>query len=1205
MTTIRLKRERRKMSRVNKIKTLVFLLAIILVFLAVKFLAQEQECNDTSENFVEHFNTTEYKDPSSSVSNWGGGFITLNRLGANFSVANPNAMPIWINTVAAHDFDGDGWPDFIGSSSSYSNVLAFVRNMGVEGQVGTFEITQWIDGSEGTGGWPTAGVKGEAIDGSGHCGLTSEDYDGDGDYDFLFIASPTDSPYTPKRIWLYENHLKDEGLFYFTQTDLTSACAGVVKGIAWSATMMVSIDFDNDEDMDILLGNYAGEVVLFRNTASGVIDGNTFFVESTPVLETGWGNRGISTLSVADLDADGDLDIFAGSVNYPEVRYYKNNGSNYFSLHASYQDSDGDTHDDEFDGAATVSICSDFDTDGDVDLIIGTDDWNYKPGYEDIGGQCYYFRNTDGEFEPRLIFDDRPTVFDFDLGAVLDYDQDGDIDFLIADGNHSEMYYLFINELADVYNLQGTALSTNLTPHLDPDTQAITWVQMENLDQRVIGGSSDGLAIEYYVSNNGGRDWEFYARYEGAGIQNYAELPKHSFNHYGTQLKWKALLFAEEDEMEEYVGASFETPAIDRIAFIYTYVDRGEYSRTSVATTVMDEDNQEIKLILGGTFYFPGWQGHLRAYDVSNTAFENTSYSVLKTVTRPDMSSPTGREIVAEGVEIFWDAAELLDSRAPGDRKIYTALPEGSGLNRADFTSANVNILGPILQDINGDNEGLIGFVRGEGRDWKLGDINHSNPLVIGPPEEAPAQMGEGYDVFKETWEDRKKVVYVGANDGMLHCFDLLTGEELWGFIPYNLLPRLNNMWRSDQATGTRYFARDVYVDGSPVAADVRIDTDGDGTQEWRTILICGHGPGKGSTVGGGLNCYFALDVTDPYNPQPLWEFTHDTMGETWSVPSIGKILKKGEATWVAFTGSGYDNIEGGKEGNYFYAVDLETGESFWELDTGEVDTTAVFGLNIPNALPGSPSIIDIDQDGYADRVYFGDLEGRIWKIDVSNDFKNEGSWSGQVIYEDSKNYPIISKPAVWINPYSGESIPQLYFGTGGDDRAPSMVTYSFIALLDNGTPEVQWFLGEPSILNLPEEKDTGDLGLGEKVWADPKVANSIVYFSTLTGSIESVDPCQNITGLGKLYARYIRASGGPPVGGTAFKMPAGPAESLNIAAKTRAAVTLGERARTQGGTRKREVHVQEYDSTIQTLEQPVGSILRVKSWREIYRIIR
>ena len=95
MNTIPLNRERRKMNKKNKTKTFLFLSTVILVFLtflAVKFLAQEQECDDTSENFTEHFNTTEFKDPTSSVSNWGNGFITLNRLGANFSVANPTAM---------------------------------------------------------------------------------------------------------------------------------------------------------------------------------------------------------------------------------------------------------------------------------------------------------------------------------------------------------------------------------------------------------------------------------------------------------------------------------------------------------------------------------------------------------------------------------------------------------------------------------------------------------------------------------------------------------------------------------------------------------------------------------------------------------------------------------------------------------------------------------------------------------------------------------------------------------------------------------------------------------------------------------------------------------------------------------------------------------------------------------------------------------
>ena len=1193
------------MSKKKKITLLFFPIIIIIALFAVRFWAQEPECTETNENFDESFNTTEYKDPESSVDHWGEGYVSLNRIGANFNITNPNSMPIWINSVAANDFDGDGWPDIVGSSSSFSNVLAFVRNMGAEGDIGSFVITKWIDGSEGSDGWPAAGVNGQPIDGSGHCGLTSGDYDGDGDYDFLFIASQTGSPYSFKRIWLYENHLVDQGLFYFTQTDLTSAWSSEIKGIAWSSTMIVSIDFDSDDDTDILTGNKDGEVLLLRNTASGEINENTFFVESTPVLETGWEGRGLSTLSIADLDVDGDLDIFVGSVSYPELRYYKNNGSDFFSQYATYEDLDGGTNDHEFDGAATVSIVSDFDMDGDEDFMIGTDNWNYKPGGEEIGGMCFYFRNSGGELDSRLIFDNRPTVYDFDLGAVYDYDQDGDTDFLIADGNHSEMYYLFINGLADVYNLQGIALSTNLTSQLDPNTQAITKVRIKNLEQRVMGGSGEGLVIEYYVSSNGGINWELYTRYEGAELQNYSDLPWHTFNHYGTQFRWKAILYAEEDEMEEYIGASFETPVIDRIKFEYIYVDRREYSRTSVAATVMDENEQEKKLILGGTFYFPGWQGHLRAYDVSAMTAEESAYSALRTVTRPDLSSPSGREIVASGVEIFWDAGELLNSRSPSDRAIYTALPGDPGFTRTDFTLANADLLAPILQDVNGDNTGLINFVRGEDRDWKLGDINHSNPIVVGPPDEASAQMGDGYDVFKEAWEDRTKVVYVGANDGLLHCFNLLTGEELWGFIPYNLLSKLNNMWGSDPNTEMRYFARDVYVDGSFVVADVYIDPDDDGLNEWKTVLVCGQGPGKGSTVDGEINCYFALDITDPTDPQPLWEFTHDRMGETWSVPSIGKIVKDGEVKWAAFTGSGFDNNDEKEVGNRFYAVDLDSGESFWVFNTGEVNTEEIFGLNIKNAIPGSSSIIDTDQDGYADCVYFGDLDGRIWKIDVSIEFINKNSWSCEAIYEDSSNYPIICKPAVWINPYSGGTIPHLFFGTGGDDKAPNDTTYSFVALLDSEIPEVEWYLGIADILNLPEEKDAGDLEVGEKVWADPKVANSIVYFSTLMGSIESVDPCENIAGIGKLYARFIQSVAGASMGGTAFKTPSGPAESLEIAIKTRAAITLGERVRAQGGTRKREVYIQEYDSTIQRLEQPVGSLLIVRSWREIYRAIR
>jgi len=230
------------------------------------------------------------------------------------------------------------------------------------------------------------------------------------------------------------------------------------------------------------------------------------------------------------------------------------------------------------------------------------------------------------------------------------------------------------------------------------------------------------------------------------------------------------------------------------------------------------------------------------------------------------------------------------------------------------------------------------------------------------------------------------------------------------------------------------------------------------------------------------------------------------------------------------------------------------------------VDTTAALGWNIPNTLPASPEVVDLDQDGYSDRVYIPDLDGRVWKVDISIEFKKADDWQGVVIYEDSNNFPIVCKPAIWVNPISAETVPRLYFGTGGDDRATGDVNYSFISLIDGTVPEVEWFLGDPAVVGLPMEKDMGNLAVGEKVWADPKVADFIVYFSTLVGSIESVDPCESLAGVGKLYARFIQAEAGSLIGGTALKTFTGPVESLELSIKTRAAVTLGERQRTDDG---------------------------------------
>ena len=253
--------------------------------------------------------------------------------------------------------------------------------------------------------------------------------------------------------------------------------------------------------------------------------------------------------------------------------------------------------------------------------------------------------------------------------------------------------------------------------------------------------------------------------------------------------------------------------------------------------------------------------------------------------------------------------------------------------------------------------------------------------------------------------------------------------------------------------------------------------------------------------------------------------------------------------------------------------------------------------------------MVDSDLNGMVNSVYVPDLDGRVWKVDVTIPFVDIDSWSAEVLYADSNNYSIISKPEVWVNPMVQGAVPRIFFGTGGDDNAPNDANYSFVALLDNEAADqadrVEWYLGDPDILNLPAEKQVGVLGFGEKVWADPKIGDFIVYFNTLTGSIESVDPCENIAGIGKLYGRFIVSKAGTVVGGSAFRTAGGNVESLTLSIKTRSAVTLGEQSATESGIRKRDVYIQEYDSTIQKLEQVTGGLLKIRSWREIYRIIK
>ncbi|MCX6566323.1 MAG: VCBS repeat-containing protein [Candidatus Aminicenantes bacterium] len=538
------------------IKTAFVGTILALFVLAGGPVVRAQSCTENTASVSETFSDGTNLDlTASSAKFWYNdasnprGIMTMNKVGANFMISNPTYVPAWVNALTANDFDLDGWPDYIGTSSSYSNVLAFVKNMGSAGTVGTFKITQWIDGSAGdASGWPTKGVGGAAIDGEGHNGITSGDYDGDGDFDFLCIVSTTAGANAIKRIWLYENRLivngVNTGVLSFVRTDLTSAWSSTLKGIAWTATSMVSIDLDGDLDIDLVVGNREGNVFKITNTDNGSVNAQTFILEESPIIETGWGPLGVNTISIAEFDETPGLDIITGSASTADLHYYQGDGQGHYELTAEFTDTDGGIHDNMYDGAATVSLVADFDRDGDQDLIVGTDNWNYPSSGSGYGGKCYYFKNDGtGNFVVTLIFDGptkSPAVADFDIGAVLDFDNDGDLDFFIADGNDSEYYYIFVNSLADVFNLSGIGLSTNLTPALLGAQYAITRARLTGIDQTVIGSSSTGLKAAYYLSNDDGKSWEYYAEYTGSGITNVVNQPWHDFHTFGSKLRWKA-----------------------------------------------------------------------------------------------------------------------------------------------------------------------------------------------------------------------------------------------------------------------------------------------------------------------------------------------------------------------------------------------------------------------------------------------------------------------------------------------------------------------------------------------------------------------------------------------------------------------------------------------------------------------------------------
>jgi type IV pilus assembly protein PilY1 len=368
-------------------------------------------------------------------------------------------------------------------------------------------------------------------------------------------------------------------------------------------------------------------------------------------------------------------------------------------------------------------------------------------------------------------------------------------------------------------------------------------------------------------------------------------------------------------------------------------------------------------------------------------------------------------------------------------------------------------------------------------RDSVLGDIVNSTPVFVGaataPWTDAapfPSTSGQTYSTFKTgTAASRTPMVYVGANDGMLHGFNANTGQEVMAYVPYMLSDDFVAGRPSGGAgitLGIHYYtapnySHRFYVDGTPAIQDVYVKATPSGSAAWRTVLVGGlQSGGKG---------YYALDVTNPANFTQanidnvfLWEFSsrdNSSLGYSYSNPQLA-LMNNGR--WAAIFGNGYNAT--GSDNAKLFIVYLDGGlDGTWTLGTDYLVIDTMSGkataADTPNGL-GTPAAVDLDGNGTVDRIYAGDLNGDLWAFDVSS--SSSSSWgtaygtSGSPIplYSGIATQPITAQPVVSKNPLVSDSATNapnvlVMVGTGqflSNNDKSNTNTQAFYGIWDSGT---------------------------------------------------------------------------------------------------------------------------------------------------------
>jgi type IV pilus assembly protein PilY1 len=561
------------------------------------------------------------------------------------------------------------------------------------------------------------------------------------------------------------------------------------------------------------------------------------------------------------------------------------------------------------------------------------------------------------------------------------------------------------------------------------------------------------------------------------------------------------------------------------------------------------------------------WPGNLKKYRL-----RPSDGTILDSLAQPAVDASGA---FAAGTQSFWSAvadgadAELGGAASnlplPAARAVYTYVA-GGDLNAAGNLIVQPNT---ALDDamLNTGQAGrptrsqIIDFIRG------------ADP-VTGTPR---YQMGDPLhsEAASVTYGAAKTVIYLVTNDGYLHALDAGTGKEDWAFVPPEFLDDQVDLYLNGPAD-TRHYG----IDG---AARIQMVADDDGVIAAGEKVYLYFGMRRGGDF------YYGLDVTNPADPKVLWRLPGTGaqalpgMGQSWSNPMPARMsvagVSQNPANLVLVFGAGYDtkHDEHGmagtdSAGKGIFIVDSVSGNVLWSgAPSGGTRNFA----DMSYAIAGEIRVVDLDSDGYGDRMYAADLGGQVWRFDVFNGQAAASLVTGGVIARlggaPAAHPPLADTRRFYNAPdvavVSGD-VPYMHIGIGSGHRErpnSSLNTDRFFALRDYAAfatkTQAQHDAFAPitdadlvdvttdANATIPAASPGWKLTLtdpGEKVLAEARTFNNAIFFTSFTPGGNATD-CKPALGTHRLYT--VGVLDGAPVSNLDNSASSGP---LTVADRSR-----------------------------------------------------